>query len=151
MTFVLVPKHPVHGLREGWIHLIHQGLHLRWEETAAVVLSLLFIAGTHLAPIHKGDFSAHQVGINRLRKLRTVGLLMTLWNVYIVCATVTGIDVTQKQHWVLHVTPLFFFFNILEGWKDNKKNLEFYDVFIYPRIHLRGMFLWCTEHFLSLE
>lgn len=82
---------------------------MRWEETAAVVLSLLFIAGTHLAPIHKGDFSAHQVGINRLRKLRTVGLLMTLWNVYIVCATVTGIDVTQKQHWVLHVTPLFFF------------------------------------------
>ena len=65
---------------------------------------------------------------------------MTLWNVYNVCATVTGIDVMQKQHWVLHVT-LLFFKNILEGWKDNKKNLEFYDVFICSRIHLRGMFL----------
>ena len=150
MTFVPVPKHPVHGSREGWIRLIHQGLHLRREETAALVLSLLFIAGTHLAPIQKGDFGAHRVGINRLRKLCPVGLLMTLCNVCIACATGTGIDVMQKQHWVLRVTPLFFL-NILEGWKDNKKNLEFYDVFIYPRIHLRGMFLWCTEHFLSLE
>ena len=49
-----------------------------------------------LAPIHKGGFSAHQVGINHFMKIRIAGLLMTLCNVYNVCATVMGVDVMQK-------------------------------------------------------
>lgn len=66
------------------------------EKRAIRALSLLFIAGTHLAPIHKGGFSAQQVGINHFMKIRIAGLLMTLWNVYNVCATVMGVDVMQK-------------------------------------------------------